>query len=314
MNRASFVACLLVLLPALGWADGSAARWDSGRLAVPLVVDGNTIPYREFALYMMPGKAFDVAFAAIDEHGQARFRGHTAEVGATSFTAPAEPGLTRLEVRNDVSNETAVINVFTLTSAPTAGADGYLNGYRLGNYPQDPLKGLAIYRPPAGFVEVTPANANTAISPNFRLGQFVSKQSQGYPKYLTLRPPLLLKLEQILAALNAQGRHTASLVIMSGFRTPWYNHAIGNVPYSRHTWGDAADIFVDQSPADGRMDDLNRDGKLDQGDAQWLATLVDTMSRRGEFGNRIGGIGVYGSTATHGPFVHVDVRGFRARW
>ena len=28
----------------------------------------------------------------------------------------------------------------------------------------------------------------------------------------------------------------------------------------------------------------------------------------------IGGLGKYKKTASHGPFVHVDVRGFRARW
>ena len=28
----------------------------------------------------------------------------------------------------------------------------------------------------------------------------------------------------------------------------------------------------------------------------------------------VGGLGAYGSTAAHGPFVHVDTRGHRARW
>lgn len=43
------------------------------------------------------------------------------------------------------------------------------------------------------------------------------------------------------------------------------------------------------------MDDLNGDGRLKK------------MMRAG-------GLGVYGSTSAHGPFVHVDVRGTRARW
>jgi len=37
-------------------------------------------------------------------------------------------------------------------------------------------------------------------------------------------------------------------------------------------------------------------------------------SRTGEFGSRTGGLGVYGSNAAHGPFIHVDVRGSKARW
>jgi uncharacterized protein YcbK (DUF882 family) len=114
--------------------------------------------------------------------------------------------------------------------------------------------------------------------------------------------------------LNAAGHATSDFVIMSGYRTPWYNRAIGNVPYSRHVYGGAADIYIDQSPADGVMDDLNGDGRLDRGDARWLADFIDTMARRGDFGPRIGGLGVYGRTAAHGAFVHIDVRGNRARW
>ncbi len=303
---------LWAVAPALAWSAGGG--WDSRHLTVPVVVDGNTIPYREFAVFMMPGHSFSVSVDDSADGGTVRFAGGTAPLDAASFTAPATPGLSTLEIANARSGETAVIHVFTLTPAADTDSRGFLDGYRIGSYPRQPLNGLAIYRPPAGFVEVTPANANVRISPNFRLGQFVSKQEQGYPKYVTLRPPLLLKLEQILTALNTGGRRTNSLVIMSGFRTPWYNHAIGNVPYSRHTWGGAADIYVDQSPVDGRMDDLNGDGRIDQGDARWLASFVDHMSRRGDFGADVGGIGIYGSTAAHGPFVHVDVRGFRARW
>ncbi len=174
--------------------------------------------------------------------------------------------------------------------------------------------GLDIYLPPRGFVEVTPDNAGVQLSPNFTLGEFVSKQASGYPKYLVLRSSLLLKLENILASLNKAGHPTDGFVIMSGYRTPFYNRAIGNVQYSRHVWGGAADFYIDEAPADGRMDDLNKDGRVDRADAEWLAKFINGMSRRGDFGRRVGGVGIYGSTAAHGPFVHVDVRGTRARW
>lgn len=78
--------------------------------------------------------------------------------------------------------------------------------------------------------------------------------------------------------------------------------------------GGAADFCIDESPADGRMDDLNRDGRVDRNDARWLANFINDMSRRGAFGPRVDGLGVYGSTAAHGPFVRVDVRGTQARW
>jgi uncharacterized protein YcbK (DUF882 family) len=101
---------------------------------------------------------------------------------------------------------------------------------------------------------------------------------------------------------------------MSGYRTPAYNKAIGNGTYSRHVWGGAADIFVDDN-GDGVMDDLNGDGRVSRADSEWLARFVDSLERKGRFGNElVGGIGTYGSTASHGPFVHVDARGYQARW
>jgi hypothetical protein len=300
------LACLLVPQAALGW--------DDSRLTAPLVIDERQIPYPEFAIYLLPGKTFRLAYEDPGQRGTVRYRGSATDVGRSPLAAADAPGIARLEVENRLTGEVAIIHVVTLVPAARVDKDSRLNGYRVGRYPQQPLRGLEIYRPPAGFVEVTAANRDLRISPNFRLGQFVSKQSSGYPKYLVLRANLLLKLEKILAALNRSGRPTRELVIMSGYRTPWYNAAIGNVAYSRHLWGGAADIYLDDTPADGRMDDLNGDGKIDRADARWLAAFVDDLAASGEFGARIGGIGVYGGTAAHGPFIHVDVRGYRARW
>ncbi len=300
------LAAVLLLCSVTGWASDSDIAWDSRRLSTPVIIDGRTIPYREFAIYLMPGQPFSVSF-----HDAT---GHHTPVRQTPLKAPDEPGLTSREIENPDSGEVALIHVFTLVPAGRVDARGYLNGYRIGSYPQRPLRGLDIYRPPDGFVEVTAENAHTRISPNFRLEQFVSKQEQGYPKYVVLRANLLLKLENILATLNRSGRTVGSLTVMSGYRTPWYNQAIGNVPYSRHVWGGAADVYIDESPPDGRMDDLNGDGRIDRDDARWLADFVNRMSRRGDFGPRIGGLGIYGSNAAPGPFIHVDVRGSAARW
>jgi uncharacterized protein YcbK (DUF882 family) len=101
---------------------------------------------------------------------------------------------------------------------------------------------------------------------------------------------------------------------MSGYRTPFYNKRIGNVKHSAHQYGGAADIFIDAKPEDGEMDDLNGDGKSDEGDSQLLFDLVDKMSLNEFFLPYLGGIGKYSKSASHGAFVHVDVRGFRAIW
>ncbi len=303
------VLCTALLLGTASTASG----WDAARLEMPLMINERIVPYPVFAIFVMPGSPISVGF--IDASGGATlsFAGRSL-TDSRNLIAPDAPGLEVLEIRNDATGETARIQVFTLTPATAVGSDGRLNGYRIGAYPSEPLRGLDIYLPPEGYVEVTEANAGTPVSPNFTLGEFVAKQASGYPKYLVLRSSLLLKLENILASLNQAGHPTEDFVIMSGYRTPYYNRAIGNVPYSRHVYGGAADFYIDQSPRDGRMDDLNGDGRVDRADARWLAEFIDAMSRRGAFGPRIGGIGIYGSTSAHGPFVHVDVRGTRARW
>jgi hypothetical protein len=314
MHNARHKYLVVVASVVLLMITGPARAWDAGLLSAPLVIDGRTVPYREFAVYLLPGQHFEVRYVDASERGKLEFlRDTQGPVGSTPLRAPATPGLNRMQVVNTVSGEHALINVFTMAPA-SAVASQHLNGYRIGTYPREPLRGQDIYRPPKGFVEVTEANAGTRLSPNFTLAQFLCKQESEYPKYVVLRTSLLLKLENILATLNQRGHATDGLVIMSGYRTPWYNQVIGNVRYSRHVWGGATDFYVDEQPRDGRMDDLNGDGKTDRGDARWLAEFIKDMSARGEFGSRVGGIGVYGATAAHGPFVHVDARGTRARW
>jgi hypothetical protein len=307
------VSCALLCFFIL-FSSSLAAAWDDARLTTPLVVDDQVISYPVFAIYLLPGQPFSVRYQDGLQRGELEFGDISGPVGDTPLQAPVTPGLQTLRVTDAAGMEQATVNVFTMTPAGKLTPDDHLNGYRIGPYPQEPLRGQDIYLPPGGFVEVTADNAQTRLSPNFTLGQFVAKQNQGYPKYVVLRASLMEKLESILATLNRQGHRTSSLYIMSGYRTPWYNKSIGNVPYSRHVWGDAADFFIDEAPADGQMDDLNGDGVVNRKDAQWLADFLNGMSQRGEFGAGIGGIGIYDSTPAHGPFVHVDVRGTRARW
>jgi len=129
-----------------------------------------------------------------------------------------------------------------------------------------------------------------------------------------LREALLLKLELLLARVNAAGYRCDTLVVMSGYRTPYYNRVIGNVQYSRHQWGGAADVFVDAAPVDGVMDDLNGDGIIDVDDAGVLYDLVDELFGIEIYEDFVGGLARYAKTAAHPPFVHVDVRGIRVRW
>ena len=240
-------------------------------------------------LTVLPGET--VALAALDRRW--------------SWTAPRTPGLYPLRVVSMDQRDSATIQAFVLVPFKDLHGE-YLNGYRIGRYPEHALRRLDIYRPPAGFIEVTRENENVFVSPHFQLKQFVCKQSGAYPKYIVLSAQLLDRLERLLAITNGAGVTASTFYVMSGYRTPAYNHAIGNVLYSRHTWGSAADIFIDEDH-DGRMDDLNHDGRSDGQDAAVLYRLFDGPQSTG-------GMGKYEATAAHGPFVHVDVRDRRARW
>ena len=224
-----------------------------------------------------------------------------------TWTAPGTPGLYPIHVVSSDQRDSVTIQAFVLV--PFANLHGeYLKGYHIGRYPARALRGLAIYRSPVGFIEVTRANENAFVSPHFQLKQFVCKQGTegGYPKYVVLSEELLQRLEQLLALVNASGYSASTFYVMSGYRTPAYNHALGNVLYSRHTFGSAADIFIDENH-DGRMDDLNGDGRSDERDAEVLYRLFDGPQSSG-------GLGKYHETRAHGPFVHVDIRDRRARW
>lgn len=222
-----------------------------------------------------------------------------------TWTAPAQPGLYPLRVASSDQRDSITIQAFVLVPYDRLRGE-YLNGYRIGRYPTRPLRGLDIYRPPVGFVEVTRDNENTFVSPHFQLKQFLCKQSGSFPKYVVLNEALLQRLEELLALANKSGYAVSTFYVMSGYRTPAYNRAIGNVMYSRHTFGSAADIFVDENH-DGRMDDLNGDGVSDVRDAEVLYRLFDGPQKGG-------GLGKYHATAAHGPFVHVDIRDRTARW
>ena len=204
------------------------------------------------------------------------------------------------------------LNVFVMVPL-TQVKDGKLGNYRIGEYRKVPLRGDPVYLPPRGVIQVTPAIAATEVSPHFTLGQFLCKQEALFPKYVVLREPLVLKLELLLEQFNLAGFRADGFGFISAYRTPYYNALIENVPYSRHTWGDAADIYLD-GDGDGLMDDLDGDGSSGAGDAVFFRNFVGALSSEAWYRPFEGGLGDYPPNAAHGPFVHIDCRGFRARW
>jgi uncharacterized protein YcbK (DUF882 family) len=249
----------------------------------------------------------------------ATFEGASGQaVESSKLAAPADPGVYKLAVQLGKARQ-PVEDLRIITMVPFAQKkNGKIGLYYLGSWPYENggKPKTASYANPAGFVEVTPENRSTPVSEHFKLGDFLTKdQPNVWPKYVLIEPKLLDKLELTIEELEKEGHKVDHVFVMSGFRTPRYNESGGNTGgranLSRHMYGDASDVYVDNN-RDGQPDDLNGDGKVDTRDSKVFADAAEKVEQR--YPALVGGIGIYKACCGHGPFTHVDTRGYRARW
>lgn len=236
---------------------------------------------------------------------------------ADVLRAPEESGVWQAAIRVGTALKPLTdFSVITLTPF-SAKRRGRVGLYYIGTWPTE---GGRARRPgyvtPSGFIEVTRENQNIAVSEHFALGDFLTHgQESVWPKYLVLDMRLVDKLELVLLDLQERGIRTHGVHVMSGFRTPQYNASGGNprgrASLSRHMYGDAADVFIDND-GNGWMDDLDGDGRATIRDSEVIRAAVERVER--DHPELVGGAGVYSAGAGHGPFIHIDVRGYRARW
>lgn len=192
----------------------------------------------------------------------------------------------------------------------------WVDRYRVGWWPAELHRVTSgAYDNPGGFVRVNAEDVDLPVSTHFRLGDFITRDAQPFPRYVVLRESLLDKLELVLADLARHGIPTQNVVVLSGFRTPAHNFALGDASgrarESRHQYGDAADVIID-SDRDGRMDDLDGDGRVDAADVRVIEAAVNRVEL--SHPELAGGLGLYEAMGPSGPFAHIDVRGTRARW
>ena len=256
----------------------------------------------------------------VDSHGNlvaVLKKGEATDI-SPEFVAPSQPGIYDFAVKLDqATRQIDDFSVVTLVHF-SEKARGHIGPYYLGNWPFEHggKPKTPAYANPSGFIEVTPQNADTPVSAHFKLRDFLTKdQANVWPKYVLLNPKLLDKLELTIAELERTGHPIRNVHIMSGFRTPEYNYTGGNTEgranLSRHMYGDASDIFVDND-GNGVMDDINHDGRVDIRDSMAVEQAVERVEH--DHPELTGGVGVYPACCGHGPFTHIDVRGFRARW
>lgn len=299
--------------------DGSVRSASPGRATFSVRVGDLTIPYRVFLITAMPRERVPIRVVPTEGDSTLAFDVEAAggevrrlDRRSWSWTAPPEPGLHPLRVRRLDTGEIVTLNAVVLVPMERVG-DGRIEGYPVGTYPSEPYRGLPRYEAPPGLIRMTAEDADLPVSPHLTLGQFPQHRPATWPKYLVLDGRLLLKLERLLERARRRGIDVTRFRVLSGYRSPWYNRSIGRPLYSRHIYGDAADVYVDED-GDGRMDDLDGDGRVGLRDADLLHRIVEAMDASGGRPSLVGGLGKYPTTPNHGPFIHVDVREYRARW
>jgi hypothetical protein len=231
---------------------------------------------------------------------------HAVQMALTGdvLAAPTEPGFYRLAVVRGTEHRVVDGPALAVLVPFEAKRGGVLDGYRIGTFLSERIKGKTDQ--PLGFVKVTPEVADLPITTHLRVGDFLTRDDQTqWPRYAAISPLVLDKLELIVADLA--GRHggegvEVELNVHSAFRTPLYNGYNRFARDSRHQYGDAIDVAID----------ANGDGRLNAADTRLVAQAVERVE--GAHPDLVGGMGLYTSRKYRQPYVHIDARGRRARW
>lgn len=118
-------------------------------------------------------------------------------------------------------------------------------------------------------------DGNKKLSANFRVREFACTDGSD---------PIFIDSDLVNILQKIRNHFGKAVTITSAYRTPTKNKACGGTIYSRHLYGEAADIKISGvSPAK-------------------VAAYAETLLK-----NK-GGIGIYST------FTHIDVRSVKSRW
>lgn len=118
-------------------------------------------------------------------------------------------------------------------------------------------------------------DGNKKLSANFKVKEFACTDGSD---------PIFIDSDLVNILQKIRNHFGKAVTITSAYRTPTKNKAVGGQTYSQHLYGRAADIKVK--------------GVTPKKVAAYAEKLLP----------KSGGIGIYSS------FVHIDVRGTKARW
>ena len=146
------------------------------------------------------------------------------------------------------------------------------------------------YERVAYFIDLSGAPQTAKVAADFQLIEYVRTVVQRGERHAYVDPEVVLHAQRIRSGLGRP------LVINSGYRSPEHNHDVGGATFSRHIYGDAADIDVDQTRSDAatRAQEIFNEAR-DVG--------VDFVMPLNETTVSVGG-------QTRVSWVHIDDRGF----
>ncbi|MCX7048181.1 MAG: hypothetical protein NTX50_22195 [Candidatus Sumerlaeota bacterium] len=203
---------------------------------------------------------------------------------------------------------------------------GIVDNYPIGIYPDENAAAATPavrehadkYRPPQWFARVAKSERGILISPHFKIGEFCTPYTDEDPTYVAISPRLIARLEALRDHLVAPDRKNPRLVILRAFLSPneigqLKRKGLKTVEFNRYQYGDAAAVIVDED-GDGVMDDLNKDGKSDYFDVDYLSRIVEQIERESK---SPGGIFMYPGPSDpllpKTPYLSIDCRGLKAR-
>jgi len=221
-------------------------------------------------------------------------------------SAPPQAGFYRLALlksgqRREIEGLTlAVLVPFTEKER------GMLRGYRIGTYLAERMRSKT--PPPEGFLEIGPADVDLPITKHLHVGDFLNHDQVGvWPSYAAVNPKLLDKLELVIQEIARWHGDKAvadiDIDVHSGFRAPEHNRRVRRAASdSQHQYGDAADVAID----------ANGDGRITAIDSRMVGLAVEIVELKHP--ELVGGLGIYTTGHASTNYVHIDVRGRRARW
>jgi hypothetical protein len=274
-----------------------------------LIVDGNLLQEDRYSIVAMPGETLTLRLADGGEDASWVFEGGSparASGSSVVWTAPRSHGVLSMDV--ETADASCAFSVILPVDSRRWRTES-LNSFPIGSYGDGNDRSAL----PSHFVELTAGNSGTRLSTHMSLGEFLGHIEGAYPQYMALDMRLIDKIETGLRMMSEEHLCPLDVAIISGFRTPVYNRRIGNeTDRSLHLYGGAADIWVESFPPNGLMDDVDRNKRVDVFDGEFVVETFRTAEALGLCS--VGGISAYRWTSTHGPFVHVDVRGSQASW